>query len=1073
MGGIAGITEALRGGGPFTKVLAPLKRKGAALVDVGYIDGCAQPVVVGMVAEAQRGRGLTWIFVSDAHAQSRICGVLGQLFESVLLLPEAPAKSDGEAVSDGEVVAERLAVLRKVPELRKAKQGLVVAVMASLMESVPLAEEISRGEVRLKAGMRMDRDVLERKLDEAGFEKVSQVFERRQYAVRGSILDVFAVADSVPVRTDWFGDELESIRGFNVHSQMSVESFPEIGLVLGDEEAMRTTTLRECLRAEDLVIYADLGAAQGADVPEAFHGRFARVLRGLPAEATEMDGACFPADMADLHAGEFIVDQIKRDRLLGQLEEWRMRSWSVFLVCQNEGEMERMREIIPTGYSESLMFVEGEITGGFTCPGARVAVITDDEMLGRSKPIRVTRGAGQRFRDLLALGPMDFSEIQEGDLVVHLEYGIGRYEGLSEIPREGGGEEKVMVIEYAKRARVYVPMEQANQISKYVGLGRKNPPLNELGDGKWGRSKVRAERAAVEYAGRLLEIQAQRMSAVGIASPPDTHWQHEFEDSCPFEETQDQLRAIEAVKRDMESERPMDRLICGDVGFGKTEVALRAAFKAVMGRRQVAVLVPTTVLAEQHYRTFRERMSAFPIRVEMLSRYRNRGEQTETLKGLQDGSVDIVVGTHRVISKDTRFRDLGLVIVDEEQRFGVKHKEELKARFRLVDQLTLSATPIPRTLYLSLMGAREMSTLETPPANRIPVETEVRPYDERVIRDAIQREIQRGGQVYFLHNRVESIEWMRKRITELVPGARVITGHGQMADGELEDVMQRFITGSADVLVATTIIESGLDIPNANTIIIDRADRFGLADLYQLRGRVGRGGMKAYAYLMLPRDLIPAGDSRKRVAAMQQYSHLGAGFRIAMRDLEIRGAGNILGTQQSGHIVTVGLELYCTLLKRAIARTKGESNAADVGLAAYSFDFVALCEADYLSRDRRIVAGAFLPESYIQDPSQRIRAYRMLCSAGDAAEVERVLEGWRDFHGSQVPQAALNLAVIQRIRIKAAEKGLRHVEVQDERVKMKRRDGEFIQILGKFPRLNLFKTPEERLEILERMMESL
>jgi transcription-repair coupling factor (superfamily II helicase) len=542
---------------------------------------------------------------------------------------------------------------------------------------------------------------------------------------------------------------------------------------------------------------------------------------------------------------------------------------------------------------------------------------------------------------------------------------------------------------------------------------------------------------------------------------------HEFESSFLYKETPDQLTAIAAAKADMESERPMDRLICGDVGFGKTEVAIRAAFKAVMAGKQVAVLVPTTVLAQQHYQNFRERMSDYPVTVETLSRFRTPAQQRKTLEGLRDGSVDIVVGTHRLISKDIAFKDLGLVVIDEEQRFGVLHKEKFKELFKLVDMLTLSATPIPRTLYLSLMGAKDMSTIETPPLNRIPVETLICPYDERIIRDAIERELARQGQVYLLHNRVQSIEKLRHRVQELCPKARIVVGHGQMEEGELEEVMQQFVLGEADVLISTTIIESGLDIPNANTILIDRADRFGLADLYQLRGRVGRAQSKAYAYLLLPREMLTVGEARKRINAIKQYSSLGAGFKIAMRDLEIRGAGNILGTAQSGHIVTVGFDLYCALLRQAIAKLKGEKHRQRVDVAL-RLDFVASRESDLGGDKERL--PAFLPQSYIAEPKTRIQSYRRLAEVASAEQLAALREDWRDRFGP-VPTAAEHLLALTDIKLLATARKLAAIEVRESKV-MLTRSGDYILIGGKFPRLTS-RDLAGRLEELKRLVATL
>ncbi|KAG0506344.1 MAG: Transcription-repair-coupling factor [Candidatus Udaeobacter sp.] len=568
----------------------------------------------------------------------------------------------------------------------------------------------------------------------------------------------------------------------------------------------------------------------------------------------------------------------------------------------------------------------------------------------------------------------------------------------------------------------------------------------------------------------------------GYAFTPDTKWQAEFERSFPFRETPDQMKAIIDTKIDMERPRPMDRLICGDVGFGKTEVAVRAAFKTVMDGKQVAVLAPTTVLGQQHFEVFRQRMREYPARIEMLSRFRSHSEQKKVLQLLRAGGVDIVIGTHRLISGDVVFKDLGLVVIDEEQRFGVLHKEKFKELFKLVDVLTLSATPIPRTLYLSLVGVKDMSTIETPPPNRLPVETVVSAYDERIIRTAIDRELERQGQVFFLHNRVASIERVRERIVHLCPQARVEIGHGQMDADELEAVMARFIAGKTDVLVCTTIIESGLDIPNANTIIIDRADQFGLADLYQLRGRVGRAEHKAYAYLLLPREMMTVGAARKRISAIKQYSSLGAGFRIAMRDLEIRGAGSILGTAQSGHIITVGFDLYCQLLKQAVAQLKGQKTGLRLDVDV-RLDFVVTNEAEFIAPPTKPIGfpapnavgigkaplperiPAFIPVAYVSDPAMRIRSYREIAEITSREQLERLRRDWRDRFGA-FPPAVDNLFVLVEIKLAAAESGVSRVEVRERKV-MLTRHGDFILVAGKFPRLVGSKIDQHLPEVVE------
>jgi transcription-repair coupling factor (superfamily II helicase) len=731
---------------------------------------------------------------------------------------------------------------------------------------------------------------------------------------------------------------------------------------------------------------------------------------------------------------------------------------------------------------------------GFCFPAANLVVLSAAELFGRfaAHPRRRLRRA-ERNR-----AQIDFSELNEGDLVVHLEHGIGRFLGLVKIGRarppgaptpevtDGPAvrpyqeeQQEVLALEFADEAKLYVPLEQAYLVSRYVGAGKRSPSLSSLGDGRWARAKIKAAASIFDYAGKMLAVQAQRETNPGYAFAPDTRWQSEFEHSFPFRETPDQMKAIIDTKMDMERPRPMDRLICGDVGFGKTEVAVRAAFKTVMDGKQVAVLAPTTVLAQQHFEVFRQRILDYPVRIEMLSRFRSQSEQKKVLRLLREGGVDIVIGTHRLISGDVIFKDLGLVVIDEEQRFGVLHKEKFKELFKLVDVLTLSATPIPRTLYLSLVGVKDMSTIETPPLNRLPVETVVSAYDERLIRAAIDRELERQGQVFFLHNRVATIERVRDRIVDLCPLARVEIGHGQMDADELEGVMARFVAGKIDVLVCTTIIESGLDIPNANTIIIDRADQFGLADLYQLRGRVGRAEHKAYAYLLLPREMMTVGAARKRISAIKQYSSLGAGFRIAMRDLEIRGAGSILGTAQSGHIVAIGFDLYCQLLKQAVTQLKGKKPRfrLDVDL---NLDFVATNEAEFVQQpmNAAVRSGlafgkkpvieripAFIPITYVSDPSLRIRAYRDVAEVTTQEQLQRLGRDWRDRFGP-FPAAVDNLFGLIEIKLAAAKSGINRVEVRDRKLMLTRR-GDFILVAGKFPRLVGVKIEQHLGEILE------
>ncbi len=704
-----------------------------------------------------------------------------------------------------------------------------------------------------------------------------------------------------------------------------------------------------------------------------------------------------------------------------------------------------------------------------------IVVVTETELFGRKR----SRRAGGSKRALVQRAQidqlLDFSELVEGDFVVHLQHGIALYRGLSKVDFAGGVRE-VISLEFDDHVTLHVPLQESHLISRYVGLSKARPQLGKIGSNRWEKARQSAERATIDLAAELLRIQAAREAQPGHSFPPDNTWQQEFEASFPYTETRDQLKAIEETKGDMERTRPMDRLICGDVGFGKTEVAIRAAFKAVQGGRQVAVLVPTTVLAQQHLNTFRERMAGYPIAIEMVSRFRTRAEQTKIISATAAGQVDILVGTHRLLQKDLVFKDLGLVIIDEEQRFGVKHKEIFKSMRATVDVLSMSATPIPRTLYMAMTGARDMSVIETAPTNRHPIQTIVKTYDEKVVVEAIRHEIRRGGQVFYLHNRVMTIEAVATRLRELLPGLEIGVGHGQMESDDLERTMTDFVAGKYQVLVCTTIIESGLDIPNCNTIIIEGADRFGLSQLYQLRGRVGRFKHQAYAYLLLHRHTRMLEIARQRLNAMRTHNQLGAGFRIAMRDLELRGAGNLLGSEQSGHIVGVGFELYCQLLRQSVARLKGEKSAAAIR-ASVKLDFVFVGEGEESESSRRRYEDAYtiaksaeddaagavevgkiqarIPNSYISETRLRIDFYRKLAMADSPAKVKEIETDLKDRFGDFGDEVR-SLLLITEIRIRAEQKNIVSVETESSRLKCLRNSGrrdDFVMLGTRFPRL--------------------
>jgi transcription-repair coupling factor (superfamily II helicase) len=1036
------------GAEPISQKLRDIGR-GLRPVAFSHVTESAQAFLVAAIAGEIRKT--FWVLCPNVRSQELLYESLLNWLPDALFLPEAEFAAVENILPDPEIAAERLALLNRIQ--RQKGPHVIIATRAALGQTAPDPGVLNSVVLALRRGARKSMERTIEALVAAGYERVAQVTTRGQFAVRGGILDLFSWQAQRPIRAEFFGDDVESLREFDIDTQTSVRNLQNVEILLGAVED-QTGTVRDYIAPDHVRIGIEpdktgdtdtlIGEGWlGGDEPEDFRGAFE------------------DCDIGDFAVGDFMLVEAKRARFSARLKEWRASGSRIVIYFQTEGEIERFREIM--GDLEGIELVEGTLPRGFAFPDGNLVVLSAAELFGR-----YTAHGRRRLQRAEKLSrnraQIDFSELNEGDLVVHLEHGVGRFLQLMRVPTQSGGMQEVLALEFANESKLYVPLEQAYLVSRYVGVGKKSPPLSSLADAKWTRAKKNAVASIFDYAGKMLAVQAERETQLGHGFGPDTKWQSEFEHSFPYRETPDQLTAIAATKRDMEQPRSMDRLICGDVGFGKTEVAIRAAFKAIMEGKQVVVLAPTTVLAQQHFETFRQRMLDYPVRIEMLSRFRSHAEQRKVLQLLRKGGVDIVIGTHRLISGDVIFKDLGLVVIDEEQRFGVLHKEKFKELFKLVDVLTLSATPIPRTLYLSLVGVKDMSTIETPPLNRLPVETVVCGYDERIIRDAINRELERQGQVYFLHNRVQSIERMRDRIVELCPQARIEFGHGQMDADELESVMARFVAGKIDVLVCTTIIESGLDIPNANTIIIDRADRFGLADLYQLRGRVGRAEHKAYAYLLLPRELMTEGAARKRINAIKQYSSLGAGFRIAMRDLEIRGAGSILGTAQSGHIMAVGFDLYCQLLKQAVAQLKGEKSRARLEVEV-RLDFVATNEPEFAQLGPEARVPAFIPTNYVADSALRIQAYRHLAEITTREEWDRLRKDWRDRFG-RFPAAVDNLLVLTEIKLAAAKAGVTRVEVREGKLMLTRR-GDFILVGGKFPRISTDRIERQIVEVLD------
>jgi transcription-repair coupling factor (superfamily II helicase) len=1005
-----------------------------ARLSLGYLPASAQAFILAALARLEPKQ--TFLALAPGvKIQEDLANDLEAWGAPYLFFPQLEIPT-AETLPDPEASAERLAALNR---LGSNFAGVILATASSVEQPLPPPDLLKKQRLQLIKNTHLDRDQLLVQLQEAGYTREAQVQGRGQFSVRGAVIDIFSWDAQRPLRTEWEDEELISLREFDVDAQRSVQTLKtaEISLAALNAGTDSKATLRHYLPKNFTTVL--LGADDELDHPDA--------EAHLPQDLT-----FFAHDFLHAPRGDFILQENRRDLFLEHLRDWIAERWEVAIFCNNEGEQKRLLEILADARidSDAITFLQRPLLRGFVWPAGKLVVLSDAEIFGRYQTMRALRKQERLVSLRSQHQALDFTEIGDGDYVVHLHHGIALYKGVTTLPGQAGdgAGSEVLVLEFAEQSKLYVPVEQSYLVTKYVGVGRRHPPLDTMGGSRWERAKISAQKAVMDYAAQLLSVQAERDALPGHAYPPDTDWQREFEEAFIYEETEDQERSILETKRDMESKRPMDRLICGDVGFGKTEVAIRAVFKAVQEGKQAAFLVPTTILAEQHWKNLRERFASYPIRVDCLSRLQSAKSQRDTIAGLKDGSVDVVIGTHRILSKDIKFKDLGLVIVDEEQRFGVKQKEKFKQLFRLVDVLTLSATPIPRTLYLSLTGARDMSTIETAPPNRHPVETIVAPYDERVIREAIEREMARNGQIYFLHNRIHSIQDVAQKLKLLVPKARIVVGHGQMDPDQLEDVMARFVAGDADVLLSTTIIESGLDIPNANTIIIDRADRFGLADLYQLRGRVGRAQHKAYAYLFLPRHLMTVGDAKKRVSAIKQYSQLGAGFKIAMRDLEIRGAGNLLGTAQSGHITAVGFDLYCQLLKTAVARMKGEKPGRLVE-TKLQLDFIAWQENE--ADEDAGKDGAFLPRAYLPESRWRMEGYRRIAEANTPEDLEKLRLEWRDRHGAW-PAAVERLLIATEIKIAAAAARIRLVETQDDKL-MLQQGQDYIMVSGKFPRL--------------------
>jgi transcription-repair coupling factor (superfamily II helicase) len=1018
----------------------------------------ARPALIAALHRARGKQFLVVVPTPDAaeRAFADLLYYLGEPEPRTVALLRSREESAGALESP----TERSARISLLADLLGGAPRIVLAAVDALRQYVMPPALFAESSFELRVGDEPGWEALQERLYRLGYHRADVVSAAGEYAVRGGIVDLFAATEDAPARIEFFGDRIETMRAFDIASQLSER----------DLAAVRVAPWSEIPRDEEyrerVLEHADLDAA--AEIPESWvafaHERRATVLdylqsgslvvleepalladveRALDEErqrASELADVAVPYPTLDDLRGvfaerltlvmpggieiahppawlptvaqSFVLEARPAEHFNRQIEMFskEARSWveageRVVVVTT---AVARMHDILSLAGVAATVDA-GSIESGFNLPDLRLRVLGDREIFGQ--PARRVK-----LRAVKEGVPVTLADLKVGDYVVHAVHGIGRYLGLR-AETIFDATQDYLDLQYAGTDRMLVPVTQMHQVTKYTAGDGAAPRLSKMGGADWTRAKSRVSESLAKIADGLVALYAEREMSRGYAFPPDTPWQAELEEAFPYEPTPDQAAAIEATKADMERERPMDRLVCGDVGYGKTEVAIRAAFKAIAGKKQVAVLVPTTLLADQHYHNFSARLAGFPVRIDELSRFKTKAEQRQTVRDLAEGKVDLVVGTHRLLQKDVNFADLGLIVVDEEQRFGVMHKERLKEYRTAVDVLTLSATPIPRTLHMSLLGVRDLSLIQTAPKNRMAVKTVVVPEGEAIVQRAISAELDRGGQVYYLHNRVESIYAVKSQLQKLLPNARIGIGHGQMTEGELEPVMQAFIEGDLDVLVATTIIENGIDIPNVNTMIVKDADKFGLSQLYQLRGRVGRSNHQAYCFLMYQGHKALSEDAKARLEAIREFTHLGSGLQIAMRDLEIRGAGNLLGSAQSGFIGTVGFDTYCQLLAEAIAERKGMGKSLE----------------DRQEAVIDVKVDAYVPTDYVPQVSQKIAIYQQLARARREDEVEEIAAGVRDRFGP-LPRPLANLVDITKLRAVALRKHVTRVVVDEKRL---------------------------------------
>ena len=1024
-----------------------LPQRGSAL-RLGGLPGSSGAALVAWIARAFPQRLLTVVAPTPVEAE-RWLSDLAQLTDvPTALYPQREAL--GEDEPHYEIAGERA---ETVQALLEGRLRILVTTARATAERTLLPAALERLSLRLAVGDRRPPAEVAAALESMGYRRVPTVTEVAEFSIRGGILDLYGFGMADPARLEWWGDDVTSLRGFDLTTQRSLAELSDITVLPINTVAMRDEdgrpqarpsarrTLLQLLPPDTLIIEEALGP-EVDEVTRAWneaehHLDVARRLGEEVPTREEIFEApiewrprleAFPRllvrdDPVDLQFGFFPPERVDRD--LNRLRALLGSGPPTLILCDNEGQLERMEELLDESgrrFSNATLAI-GALDGGFLMPSLRV--LTDHEIFRRARRLRRPR----RYRE--AAPSAATGALTLGDYVVHLDHGIGIYRGIQTITA-GESTLEVAIVEYEGGDRLNVPLYRLDQLERYRASGddgdRPPPRIHRLGGSSWQKVREKTRQAIKQMAAELLDLYARRKVTGGYAFPPDAKWQHELESSFLYEDTPDQRKATEEVKRDMERPLPMDRLLVGDVGYGKTEIAVRAAFKAVQGGKQVAVLVPTTILAEQHGRTFTERLADFPVKTEVLSRFRTAKEQKAALQRLASGQTDIVIGTHRLLSKDVGFQDLGLLVVDEEHRFGVKHKERLKALRLSVDVLTLTATPIPRTLHLSLAGLRDLTLIETAPRDRSPILTFVEPWDDALLEEAFAREIDRGGQVFVVHNRIETIDTIAARVRTLAPRARVGVAHGQMAADELENVMRGFVAGEVDILVSTMIVESGLDVPNANTMVVHDAHRFGLAQLYQLRGRVGRSHRRAYCYLLVP-DTIDA-DAEERLRVLEHHTDLGSGYRIALRDLEIRGAGNLLGAEQSGHAQAVGFDLYMRWLEETVRALRGQGS-------------VELPAPPDVVLDR----PAHLPDDYVPDDDVKLDLYRRLARATTSGEIDGLRDEMRERFGP-LPAMAENLLDMARLRVMGAALGLQNVLVRGEEARLTFRPGTTPRLAG-------------------------